>query len=71
MEVDCSLVISEGTWQAVATGLHQGWDCSLMHESPYSERKKCLKCQKTYCITSLSLSLGESMKFPLKAEFYR
>lgn len=32
--------------------------------------KKCLKCQKTYCITSLSRSLGASMKFLLTAEFY-
>lgn len=32
--------------------------------------KKCLKCQKTYCITSLSHSLGASMKFLLTAEVY-
>lgn len=43
MKVDCSLVSSEGTWQAVVTGPHQGWDCSLMCESPNSDREEVPK----------------------------
>lgn len=40
MKVDCSLVISEWTWQAVVTRACWGWECSLMCESSYFYRKE-------------------------------
>lgn len=66
MEVDCSLVISEGTWQAVATGPHQGWDCSLMHESLYSDREEVPKMSEDILHNKSKSFLSSKHEIPTK-----
>lgn len=64
MEVDCSLVICGGTWQAVVTGARQGWDCSLMCESPYSDRGKVPKMAEDILHDKPKYFLGSKHKIP-------
>lgn len=68
MEEDCSPVISEWTWQAVVTGAGQGCDCSLMCESPYSDREEVPKMSE-YTLHNKSKSfLGSKHEIPTEGK---